>query len=87
MHQRQPFEPAIVVEARDMQHAVVQQVAVGGAVGRVPGTGGDELVDILEPFVVALVGDDAAVGIDGDGRPSCLKRPSAVRFTGTDRGS
>jgi hypothetical protein len=46
--------------------------------------GGDELVDVLDTLVVAGVDDDLAAGGNDEADPSCLKRPSAVRFIGGD---
>src|SRR3546814_13437863 len=43
--QRAPFAGAVAVEARDIQGAVIEQVGVRGAVRRVEGAVGNELVD------------------------------------------
>ena len=59
--QRQPFGLAVVVEAGDVERAVVHQVLVGGTVVGVVRPRGDELVDIVEALVVAGVEHHAAV--------------------------
>ena len=70
MDQRQPRHLAVVVETRDVERALVEQVAVSGAVVRVPRPCGDEFVDVLKALVVAAVEDDAAVlGDDNAWRP------------------
>ena len=60
--ERQPGKRAVAVELRHIERAVVEQVEVGGAVGRVVGAGGDELVDVIEALVVAEVEHHPAVG-------------------------
>ena len=70
VHQRQPFERAVLREFGDIQRALVEQVHVGGAVFGVEGPGGDEFVDIVEALVVAEIEDDAAIlGDDRTRRP------------------
>ena len=65
LHQRQPGAgtPAfgVAVEAGDVEGASVEQVQVRPAVAAGEAAGGDELVDVLEPGVVAHVERDAAV--------------------------
>ncbi len=60
----EPLPAPVRVEARHVEGAVVQQVAVGRAVRRIPGPGGDELVEVLEDLVVAHVERDTAVAAD-----------------------
>ena len=47
MDQRQPHDLAALVEAGDVERALVEQVAIGGAVGAIPGLRRHELVDVL----------------------------------------
>ena len=57
----EPGDGAVVVEARDVERAVIQQVGVGiGLAGDVAARR-DELVDIVEALVVAAIDDDAAI--------------------------
>jgi hypothetical protein len=71
VHERQPrpgaFALGVAVEAGDVERAPVEQVQVRPAVAPRIGPGGDELVDVLEPGVVAHVERDPAVVGDPGG--------------------
>src|SRR3546814_19076448 len=67
--QRAPFAGAVAVEARDIQGAVIEQVGVRGAVRRVEGAVGNELVDAPRCRIVAHVKGDAEIG-----RAACRDR-------------
>src|SRR5882724_11825080 len=62
--ERQPIERAVGIEAAGVERAVVEQVLVGGAIGRVDGVAADELVDIFEVVVVAEIDHRAAVLVE-----------------------
>ena len=64
VHQRQPGQRTIVVEAGHRQRAAVKQVAVGFPVVRVDAILGDEAVEILEALVIARIQDQATVAVD-----------------------
>ena len=60
VHQRQPAPSAVGVEARDMERAMVEQLAIRlrralAAGGRLHGVARDELVDVFEPGVFARI--------------------------------
>ena len=65
LHQGQPgagtTAVGVAVEAGDVEGAAVEQIQVRPAVAPGEAAGGDELVDVLEPGVVAHVERDAAV--------------------------
>ena len=65
--QRQPVATAVFVEASGIELAVVEQVAVGGAVVWIEAAVRDELVDELIDLVVAHEGSKRLTFLSGDG--------------------
>src|SRR5690606_32201572 len=73
MDERQPFHGAVFFELGNIQRTLVEQVHVGGAVVRIIGAGGHELVDIVEALVVTQIEYDAPVLGDDGLRPLMLE--------------
>ncbi|MNZ37907.1 hypothetical protein D3C78_553680 [compost metagenome] len=67
-NQRQPAPATIGVETRNIQRALVQQVAIGRGIIGLIAAGRDELVDVLALGVVAVVEGHTVVGAEGQGR-------------------
>jgi hypothetical protein len=65
--QWQPLHRPVGIESRDRKLTLVEQGKVRFAVVRIVAAAGDELVDVVEAFVVAGVDGDPAVAHD-DGR-------------------
>ena len=75
MLEREPVAGAVGVEPRDVERTVVEEIAVRRAVRGIPRARGHELVDVLEPFVVAHVEGDPPVRADRRVRAFVLDPP------------
>ena len=61
MHQRHPLAHAVVIEARDIQRALIKDAAIGIAVAAVDAVARHKFVDVFENTVIAHVDHQAAV--------------------------
>jgi hypothetical protein len=73
--QRQPLASAVRVEARNVQHAIVEEVEVRLTVARVVAPVRDELVDILAACIVAGVRHNLTAGRDHNRRRLVAEAP------------
>ncbi len=72
MNQRKPVDRAVVIELRDVQRSIVEQVPIRLLIVRIIRTSRHEFVDIVESFIVSAVNDNSAIVIDDNARALVL---------------
>ena len=62
LHEREPLAAAIVIEARDVKRAGIEETKVRLTIVRVETSLADELIGVLEPLIVTGVDDHLTAG-------------------------
>src|SRR5688500_13987788 len=75
MDQRQPFAGAVIVEFRHVKSSMIKKIEIRGAAIWIEASRRDELVDVIETFVITGVNNHPAIFRD-DRRGALVLKPS-----------